>query len=123
MQDQADTSSLHPLVYCFCSADTPWLTALGEEIEGVSVTVNRGPIRKAEFLGNGLDTGPVDEFPLDLLPGRWGQILQLRLWRLCPCYRAAPTGSFQLRAKLALRSVLRAGAPRVGFSHRSPEAL
>jgi len=67
VQDQADTSSLHPLVYCFCSADTPWLTALGEEIEGVSVTVNRGPIRKAEFLGNGLDTGPVDEFPLDLI--------------------------------------------------------
>jgi hypothetical protein len=31
------------------------------------VTVNRGPIRKAKFLGNGLDTGPVDEFPLDLI--------------------------------------------------------
>ncbi len=32
-----------------------------------------------------------------------------------------PSASFQLRATLALRSVLRAAAPRVGFSHRSPE--
>ena|SRR5215467_3165499 len=31
------------------------------------------------------------------------------------------SASFQLRATLALRSVLRAAAPRVGFSHRSPE--
>jgi len=128
VQDQADTSSLHPLVYCFCLADTPWLTrflhrghhrlgsdlhlpglfddffkrrtnvplALGEEVEGVRVTVNCGPIRKAKFLGNGLDTGPVDEFPLDLLPVLMGTdlaVAPVATMSLLPCcpYRLVST--------------------------------
>jgi len=42
--------------------------ALGEEAEGVRVTVNRRPIRKAKFLGNGFGTSPVDEFSFYLFP-------------------------------------------------------
>src|SRR4029077_18382317 len=45
---------------------------------------------------------------------------QLELSQRC-WHGALPSASFQLRARLALRSVLRAAAPRVGFSHRSPE--
>jgi len=61
--------------------------------------------KKAEFLGNGLDTGPVDEFPLDLLPVLIGTdlaVAPVATMSLLPC---CPSGSFQLRAKLALRSV------------------